>query len=465
MLTRYHIAIGDFKSPGQTLLRSTLSGITLLLPNELYTSIARGDNVLSVASDEPCTALHREFFVESNDADTRRALLWIDARIETTSTVSATLMLTGDCNMRCKYCFQDGLIEREQHFGGDLIAPFSAWVLDECNRVKASNFVLHLYGGEPLLRFGTIEKLVKRVRTALSRRKIGFQMSITTNGTHLDAETANRLYSLGCSLAIISLDGPKDVHDARRCLVDQGSSHDLVVRGVQNSLKRFNVLVRINLDRNNQYDVDERFIRYVKSLCDTNREHSQVSFEIVGPSMYPSKFLEDNMLGIEESGYVISRCYELALKNDLIIKGNMPSEVACEHIVKTYYTIDPRGNIFQCPGFVGFKEFCIGNIIDGVARERSAQLHEIKPWMKKPCLECRYLPQCNGGCRASAYIEKSKRVKVKNAINTEPYSKRVQDNIVGKEESSLSIYNSIYCRRRFFDLAFPSFLRLLYRDR
>jgi sulfatase maturation enzyme AslB (radical SAM superfamily) len=64
-------------------------------------------------------------------------------------------------------------------------------------------------------------------------------------------------------------------------------------------------------------------------------------------------------------------------------------------------------------------------------------LYSIRPWEREPCIDCKYLPQCRGGCRSCGYITR-------------------------RHEGDEDPYDSIYCRKDFFEATFPKFLEALY---
>ncbi len=112
---------------------------------------------------------------------------------------SFSLILTGECNFSCSYCYQekDGLfldpaaIEKAIGF-------FFPRFDKECS--------ILFYGGEPLLAKDTIRRAVYAVKAENRRQSKNIQYSISTNGSLLDDDTL-RLFDQNRFTVLLSFDG------------------------------------------------------------------------------------------------------------------------------------------------------------------------------------------------------------------------------------------------------------------
>ncbi len=120
--------------------------------------------------------------------------------------------LTEKCNLRCRHCYQQGGKVREMSR-----AAVSAAVDEVAQMVEAWEETyglefspsFNVTGGEPFLRkdfYNILEKMIGA----------GFACYILSNGTLIDAKTAQRLAELGVKGIQVSLEGPEDVHEAFR---------------------------------------------------------------------------------------------------------------------------------------------------------------------------------------------------------------------------------------------------------
>ncbi|MEA3295822.1 MAG: radical SAM protein [Patescibacteria group bacterium] len=131
-----------------------------------------------------------------------------------------SLEITQNCNLRCKYCvygedyfYYRSRSNKEMEY--EVTKKGIEYVFNIINERNKKEFSLSFYGGEPLLNFEIIKKIVKYSKKLFNKWKLRF--SITTNGTLIDEEIINFLI-LNNFQVLISLDGPKDVHDAKRII-------------------------------------------------------------------------------------------------------------------------------------------------------------------------------------------------------------------------------------------------------
>ncbi|MCU9848837.1 heme d1 biosynthesis radical SAM protein NirJ [Defluviimonas sp. WL0024] len=110
--------------------------------------------------------------------------------------------LTRRCNLRCRHCYTTSA---DVHFPGELSHEQAMGVLDDLHEFGV--FALILSGGEPLSRFDFFE-LAERARDLKFRH-----LSLSTNGTKLTGDTANRVADLGFDYVGISLDGIGERND------------------------------------------------------------------------------------------------------------------------------------------------------------------------------------------------------------------------------------------------------------
>ena len=139
------------------------------------------------------------------------------------------LEITRQCNMRCTYCV-DGDAYR---FKNDVHRDD----MPESTALKGIDFLLKhsgsqqrplavsFYGGEPLLRFPLIEKVIAYVEMQAGKDIV---FSVTTNGTLLNGDYIDFFAEKKVQL-IVSIDGPKNVNDQYRLTQDGEGSFDSIM--------------------------------------------------------------------------------------------------------------------------------------------------------------------------------------------------------------------------------------------
>jgi len=153
------------------------------------------------------------------------------------------LNVTQSCNLRCSYCIYSDLYPNDRNFSNDNFSFETAkkavdYYLKMFDRVRRRNPfrqpVITFYGGEPLLRF----KLLSRVMDyAQSVSSIPIFFNLTSNATLLTDTVADYLVDHKAAISI-SLDGPRDVQDRQRTYADGRGTFDTVIDNLQRLKRR-----------------------------------------------------------------------------------------------------------------------------------------------------------------------------------------------------------------------------------
>jgi uncharacterized protein len=137
-----------------------------------------------------------------------------------------TIETTQRCNMRCAYCVYNGEYFFERKISDlDMSFETAQAGLDYIHSILKDRykkeFKISFYGGEPLLRFDTIKKIVFYSRKLF--RNWNLKFLITTNGTLINDEIIDFFISNDFKV-LISLDGPRKNHDAKRMYPNGGGT-------------------------------------------------------------------------------------------------------------------------------------------------------------------------------------------------------------------------------------------------
>jgi uncharacterized protein len=88
---------------------------------------------------------------------------------------------------------------------------------------------------------------------------VRYDVGITTNGYLLDENSCKQLKERKVNNAQITLDGPPDIHDKMRPLIDGGNSFWRIVKNLHHAIKYLNIRIRVNIDRKNFDRVEDLF--------------------------------------------------------------------------------------------------------------------------------------------------------------------------------------------------------------
>ena len=335
----------------------------------------------------------------------------MDFKKRTTVVKALCLHIAHDCNLACKYCFAD---EGEYHGKRELMSyEVGKKALDflVANSGSRTNLEVDFFGGEPLMNFEVVKKLVKYGRSLEEPNNKKFRFTLTTNGVLLDddiLEFANK----EMSNLVLSLDGRKEVHDLMRPRRGGQGSYDTVVPKfikAAESRNQMNYYVRGTYTRNN---LD--FAKDVIHMADLGFE--QISVEPVVADKSESYAIRE-----EDIDTLIKQYDELTAEMIKRKKEGKPfnffhfmidlSGGPC--VAKRlsgcgsgteYLAVSPSGELYPCHQFMGMKDFLLGNVDEGVIRTDIRDEFKLcNVYAKEKCKNCFAKFYCSGGCAANSY--------------------------------------------------------------
>lgn len=145
--------------------------------------------------------------------------------------VNISLFLAQECNMRCVYCYGGG-----GHYAGKGMmteeTAFRAvdWLME--NSKKAESVSISFFGGEPLMNFSLMRKIVPFAKRQGMKKGKQVFFSITTNGSLLNEEIITFLKEEKIR-TFISFDGPSEYQNSQRPFKNGKGSYNKVSANIQ----------------------------------------------------------------------------------------------------------------------------------------------------------------------------------------------------------------------------------------
>jgi uncharacterized protein len=340
------------------------------------------------------------------------------------------------CNLDCTYCF---FLSKEMLYPGsrfrmadDLLETYLRQLIEA--HAGAPEVTVAWQGGEPTLMgtgfFRRSVELAQRYRQPGQR----ITYTIQTNGTLLDDDWGAFLRDHGF-LVGLSIDGPREVHDAYR--VDKGGkgSFDRVMNGLrvlQRHRVEWNALTTVHSASQDQgrevyrFLRDEcgaRFMQFIpvverataQTLPAANagwgqragdrplyrQQGSLVTDRSVSPQGY-GRFLIDVFEDWvrRDIGEVYVQMFDVALANWY---GEPPGLCVHSETCGLALALEHTGDLYSCDHFVE-PDYRLGNIrethmIDLVAAPRQREFGRAKrDTLPRYCMECDVRFACHGGC-------------------------------------------------------------------
>jgi len=147
------------------------------------------------------------------------------AREKPVTVNQAALFVAQECNMRCPYCYGDG----GGYGGGGAMSEGTAfravdWLIEQAGDSK--EVWISFFGGEPLLNFALMEKVVAYARERVGASK-KLEFGVTTNLSLLDDRILDFLVANKMKV-LASFDGPRHIQNRNRPLKNGQDSYDAV---------------------------------------------------------------------------------------------------------------------------------------------------------------------------------------------------------------------------------------------
>ena len=315
------------------------------------------------------------------------------------------------CNLNCSYCFAS----QGKYHGDRAVMSFEVgkqaldFLMDHSG--SRTNLEVDFFGGEPLMNWDVVKRLVEYARSVEKERGKNFRFTLTTNGMLIDDDVidfANR----EMSNVVLSLDGRKEVHDRFRVdYAGRGSWEQIVpkfqklvkARGGKNYYMR-GTFTHANTD----------FTEDVFTMADLG--FTELSMEpVVCDPLDPSALTQEDLP-------VVERQYEL-LAQEMLRRERAGKPITFYHYMidltggpciykrisgcgsgTEYMAVTPWGDLYPCHQFVGEERFKLGDIWHGVTQPAvQEEFRSCNVYARPECADCWAKLYCSGGCAANAY--------------------------------------------------------------
>jgi uncharacterized protein len=321
-----------------------------------------------------------------------------------------TLEVTQDCNLRCRYCSFNGLYlyhrQRSQKtMSLEVALKALDYIRDTVKGRHKREFAIGFYGGEPLLHFPLVKKIVAYAEKLFAGWDLIFTLS--TNGTIIDEEIVAFLAAHHFKL-LISLDGPAEIHDKNRRFINGTGSHKTVManlRKIKNINPEFFKTIFL-------LSVFSRELPYIKiynffmenDLVNTNPVRSNSVSELDGEYYLKLSLKRSDAFKIgDQILSLIKKKRELTpfdwqfikkysqIQDLLNINRVSSLGTSCHFDSKLFVDADGRFHICERVNH----KFPIGDVYAGFDFDKMAQMaHEYASEIKKKCALCDYKALC-----------------------------------------------------------------------
>lgn len=329
--------------------------------------------------------------------------------------MTGLICCTLKCNLACSYCYEGNgriheypkveEINKEFQNAKNNIIKF----IDELYEYNDEGFTKVIWhGGEPtLINF----ELLNSIMEDQAKKGHSIHWSMQSNGTLLTNKYIDVLKKHSVSIGI-SLDGLKEQHDAYRVFKNGNPTFDIIMENIerlQDRGVRCGTLITIT-DNN------------VNDLIDIYKMFAEKKLSFNFNALFPDKEGRGAKLNVNEYATRICELFDYWIQDEEhnimispfvhIIEGLLKSQrgiPAChwsKNCSKGFVAIDTKGNLYPCEHWVGIKEFCFGNIENGLQQElkNCNYFFDRKNILETTdCRGCDIWHLCYGGCPWNAW--------------------------------------------------------------
>ena len=321
------------------------------------------------------------------------------------------LHIAHTCNLNCSYCFaSQGKYQGERALMSFEVGKRAFDFLIE-NSGTRRNLEVDFFGGEPLMNWDVVVKLVEYARSIEKQHNKNFRFTLTTNGVLLDEEKMDFL-NKEMDNVVLSLDGRREVHDHFRKDYSGKGSYDVILPKFKEFVEKRggkNYYMRGTFTHNNT-----DFTEDILHMADMG--FTELSMEpVVCPPDDPYALTKEDLPKILEQYEILAKemlkrkaegrpftfyHYMLDLKNGPCIYKRI---TGCGSGTE-YMAVTPWGELFPCHQFVGDPKYSLGNIYDGVTNtEIQDGFRSCNAYARPECADCWARLYCSGGCAANSY--------------------------------------------------------------
>lgn len=322
------------------------------------------------------------------------------------------LFVSQDCNLECRYCFtrSRGGIQKK-HMSEEVARAAVDLLFQESNKVE--NLAIGFYGGEPMLRFDLIKKIIPYANRKAEELHKTIKYNMTTNGTLLTDEAIQFIVANNIRTAL-SLDGSRQIHDKNRVFPDGSGSFSRVFPAYTRLKEKAGETTTLAVV--GSFDVPIKDI--AQSLLDSGIPNIKIAPAVSNTGQLEIPILGD---GSCDSTDIYNRQYEefvrYFLDNEMIFQENPPLDFTqvFGYLDKrekrstncgaayTKFAVDAEGNILPCDNFIAEPALYMGNVLTGLDSSYREIFKEMRAANSKTCRACWARNLCGGWCPSFSF--------------------------------------------------------------
>jgi uncharacterized protein len=429
--------VKDYPEKDKSLLYNTLTQALVVLDKD---SKNRFDNIESNGQDkEMLKNMERMGFIIEDRADEIKIFkYWIEQLKYYSYALNFCVLMTYDCNFGCPYCIEEG-VKKKVYMNKETAQKTVKWLKEKILMSGTKRVHINFYGGEPLLNVPIITLISSEMKDwAKKEGLINYQASATTNGSLLTPGILDKLLEAGVSRFQVTLDGDKKEHNKKRPFLDGSGSFEMIIDNLDKAVDKADIEIVGNFDKENAPTIPwlvdflekKGYANKIKNLDFTPIIRSASSKKVYtsekGASCAP-------LYNEEMFQYVFDLKKIITEKGFKTGKRGLVVNICGFFKDNDNFVIDPEGVIYNCPAVVGYKELSVGHLDEKHLNYNHTDFMTLEAWNNEKCINCVFVPFCQGGCRFAAYVEKGD---IKGLFCRKSYLDKIAPELLKREYQS-----------------------------
>lgn len=416
----YHL----FQNRDKKYIYDVNSNLVSYISDELFTDLQKQHSCNELCEKEYEILLEKGFF---KDYQFKQLYNPLSKRIEYLNDRNLSFFIfqvTQGCNLRCAYCPYSQSNEKIRHHKNiNMTWEVAKKGLDFYFQHSVdSNFIgIGFYGGEPLLNFELVNRIVDYSNRLFEGKDIHY--SITTNGTLLTDEIISFMEKNNFQL-LISLDGDKDSTDKNRHFAGNDLSvFDVVLKKIKMIQEKHKLLfkkmtINMVLDPSLNMEVYEKLLDKYPFLENTNLytvkiddsysdKKNIISNDFINSYNYKiflclletidNFHFEKETKLFESQKKLLKDEFNNGTRNkvaEYIEKDFITSGMCLPGMTKTFVSVN--GDFYPCERVnEKLKDMIIGNVKDGYNLKNINNLMHFNRKFGNRCINCFAVRECN----------------------------------------------------------------------
>ena len=337
---------------------------------------------------------------------------------ESNNSISFIIVLSYDCNLRCKYCYQqcNSELKRDQISDNNLNSILTT--IEQYRLTHPNKYInIELFGGEHLLPENH-DNIIKIFDFCVKNR---FPVGITTNGVNLPLYLKDLVIYSGLNISINttidSIASNEYTRAGKDVEIDSRSSR---------ILKAILTLIHYGITVNVEMNIDQHNIDQLADMIDFYRRNSYLSspFFKLGIARVDDRRFETGYDKMVTDTQLIAKLIEIEIREHNIYYSFVKSALAlCRKIypdfrqrerkyVSNYcwasapidnaFYIDADLDVYRCTFTVGRKQYSLFKFSEEAIENYILPNRTYKEYPR--CTECAIGGYCAGGCKLSADV-------------------------------------------------------------